>query len=182
MNPSDPQQPAPLDIPGLDLAELAHALAGIEQEPAVRFAQLLPKVVRRVLGQGAEADQALADGGFVLNDSTVVMRLNEDTDHIEFFCDIGVPQRHAREDAFRVALELNLCRTYPGITLGVHPVSGRLVATTAVHSLLVADDEVCLQALDTLTQQVRRLRDSGALPLADEAAEGAETGEHALRV
>jgi hypothetical protein len=182
MNPSEPRPESEPGFPDFDLGELADALAGIEQEPALRFAQLLPQVVRRVLGQGAEADQALADGGFVLNDSTVVMRLNEDTDHIEFFCDIGVPDRHAREDAFRIALELNLCRAYPGITLGVHPESGRLVATTAVHSLLVADDEVCLQALDTLTQQVRRLRESGVLALADETADAGEIDAHAIPV
>ena len=182
MNPSDTRPELSPEIPGFDLGEFAEALAGIEQDPAARFAQLLPQVVHRVLGQGAEADQALADGGFVLNDATVVMRLNEQTDHIEFFCDIGVPERHSREDAFRVALELNLCRAYPGITLGVHPESGRLVATTAVHSLLVADDEVCLQALDTLTQQVQRLRESGAIALADEAAQTGEMDAHAIPV
>ena len=117
----------------------------------------------------ADIDQAIADGGFVLNDSTVVMRHNADNDQIEFFCDVGLPEVHAREAAYRAALEINLCRSYPGITLGVHPESGRMVATVAIHSLLVADDEVCLNTLELLTRQVGQLRASGAIALQAEA-------------
>jgi len=155
----------------------ALADAGLEplmsapSESAQRFAELMPRVVRRALidADAADIDQAIADGGFVLNDSTVVMRHNADNDQIEFFCDVGLPEIHAREAAYRAALEINLCRRYPGITLGVHPESGRMVATIAIHSLLVADDEVCLNTLELLTRQVGQLRASQVIPLQDEA-------------
>ena len=123
-------------------------------------------LVRRLLGDGEEADQALADGALVLNDCTVVVRRNAANDYIEFFCDIGLPTGHEREAAYRVALEMNLCRTYPGITLGVHPDSGRLVATIAVHGLMLPDEDAYLQALELLTLQVLEMRDSQLLPLA----------------
>lgn len=123
-----------------------------------RFNTLLPRVVAQVVGEGEAAQEALQTGGFVLNESTVVMRLNPDNDYLEFFCDIGLPDPHHLEANFRTALELNLCRTYPGVTFGVHPESGRLVATTATHMLLVVDDEVCLQTLDLLSGLARELR------------------------
>ena len=155
---------APLD------AHLEPLLA-VPSESAQRFAELMPRVVRRALvdADAADIDQAIADGGFVLNDSTVVMRHNAETDQIEFFCDVGLPESHTREQAYRAALEINLCRQYPGITLGVHPDSGRMVATIAIHSLLVADDEVCLNTLELLTRQVGQLRASRAIALQDEA-------------
>ena len=93
------------------------------------------------------------------------MRLNPDNDYLEFFCDIGLPDPHHLEPNFRTALELNLCRTYPGVSFGVHPESGRLVATTALDSAQVDHDEVCLATLELLTGQVGRLRRSGAVLL-----------------
>lgn len=125
-----------------------------------KFDALFPRVVQRVLGDSPEADEALRTGGFVINESVVVMRLNPEHDSLEFFCDIGQPLPHALLDTYRVALELNLCRTYPNITFGLHPESGRLVATCAMHMLLVADDEICLQTLDALTDLARTLRDN----------------------
>lgn len=135
---------------------------------ADRFNVLLPRVVAQVVGEGDAAQEALETGGFFLNESTVVMRLNPDNDYLEFFCDIGLPDPHHLEASFRTALELNLCRTYPGVTFGLHPESGRLVATTATHMLLVADDEVCLQALDLLTGLVQQLRASRTFMLREE--------------
>ncbi len=145
--------------------------AGVSLAPshdfAARFAALMPRLVRRALPDAApEAiDQALADGGFVLNECTVVMRHNPDDNTVEFFCDVGLPEPQALEATYRTALEINLCRTYAGITLGIHPESGRLVATTALDSAEVEDDEVCLRTLERLTGQVGRLRRSGAVLL-----------------
>lgn len=153
---SQPQAPALSDALAQAAVDYGQALAA---ESRVRFEDMLPRIVERVLGP-AQAQQALDHGGFVLNESTVVIRHNPQTDTVEFFCDIGLPQAHAREAAYRVALELNLCRTHPGITFGVHPESGRMVATTAIHSLLIADDDVCVRTLQMLTQVVRELRDS----------------------
>ncbi len=148
-----------------------HEPAGFSRAPAhdfaARFAALMPRLVRRALPDAApEAiDQALADGGFVLNECTVVMRHNPDDNTVEFFCDVGLPEPQALEATYRTALEINLCRTYAGITLGIHPESGRLVATTALDSAEVEDDEVCLRTLERLTGQVGRLRRSGAVLL-----------------
>ncbi len=144
-------------VPGADpLALAADPATAVGTE---RFDSLFPRVVQRVVGEGDAADQALQSGGFVLNESVVVMRLNEETDTLEFFCDIGQPLPHLLESTYRTALELNLCRAYPGVSFGVHPESGRLVATMAMHMLLVADDEVCLNALEMLTGLARQLRE-----------------------
>ncbi len=142
------------------------------EQSQARYEAALRGLVRQLLGDGEQADQAIADGALVLNDCTVVMRRNASNDFIEFFCDIGLPPSHDREAAYRVALEMNLCRTYPGITLGVHPDSGRLVATISVHGLMLPDEDAYLQALEMLTLQVLEMRDSQTLPLEpmDEAA------------
>lgn len=131
-----------------------------------RFNALLPRVVAQVLGEGAQAREALRTGGFLVGESTVVMRLNPDTDALEFFCDIGLPLPHAWPDTVRAAMEMNLCRTHPGVTFGLHPESGRLVATTAMHMLLVVDDEVCLNALNLLTGVARQRREDGTFQVA----------------
>lgn len=160
-----PRDPAPLELSGV---QGPGPLSVTLSSPAPqRFADLMPRLVQRALaGADPQAiDQAIEAGGFVLNDRTVVMRPNAETDQIEFFADVGVPDPHALEAAYRAALEINLCRHYPGITLGVHPESGRLVATTALHSPLVADDDVCLQTLEHLTRQVDQLRQSRLIPL-----------------
>ena len=149
-------------------AGLAAPPDDLAQEPADRFNALLPRVVAQVVGEGEAAQEALETGGFLLNESTVVMRLNPENDYLEFFCDIGLPDPHQLAANYRTALELNLCRTYPDVTFGVHPQSGRLVATTATHMLLVVDDEVCLQALDLLTGLVQQLRANRTFLLLEE--------------
>ncbi len=143
-------QPLPPDV-----LQSAQAVAA---EAARRFSALLPRVVRRMLGEGEAAQEALQSGGFVLDDAVIVMRLNPDTSSLELFCDIGQPQPQSAEANFRTALQLNLCRTYPGVTFGLHPESGRLVATSAMHMMLFADDDVCLNALQMLAGLVRQLK------------------------
>lgn len=138
--------------------QLAEMTEAVSAASAQLFEKLLPRVVERMLGQGEQADAALASGGFVLNDCTVVMRLNPQTDTVEFFCDVGMPAPHAREAVYRTALEMNLCRTHAGVTFGIHPESGRLVATTSAHALLLADDQVCIDALHLLTEVCSQLR------------------------
>lgn len=155
-------QPAAVD--GGPPAQPLRAGAGPSPQgaSAQRFNALLPQVVAQVVGEGEPAREALRTGGFLLGESTVVMRLNPDTDFLEFFCDIGLPLPQAREATLRAAMEMNLCRTHPGVTFGLHPESGRLVATTAMHMLLVVDDEVCLHALQLLTQVSRQRREDGS--------------------
>lgn len=137
------------------MVEMDESLRGMS---AQIFEAMLPRVVERIVGPGDAAQEALANGGFVLNECTVVMRLNPDTDSVEFFCDVGLPHPHSELAVYRTALEFNLCRTYPGINFGIHPESGRLVATAATHALLVADDDVCVNTLQMLTGVVAQLR------------------------
>ena len=163
-----------LSQPGSPGMSDALARAGVDYGQALaaesrsRFQDMLPRIVERVVGP-AQAREALDHGGFLLNESTVVLRHNPDTDAVEFFCDVGLPHPHAREAAFRIALEMNLCRTHPGITFGVHPESGRMVATTTIHSMLIADDEVCVQTLQMLARVVRELRDSRVIEVDTDA-------------
>ncbi len=150
-----PSAPMLSEPPITDALQAAQAMAA---EAAERFNTLLPRVVRRMLGESEEARQALESGGLVLDDAVIVMRLNPDTSMLEFFCDIGQPQAHSVEANYRTALQMNLCRTHPGVIFGLHPESGRLVATSAMHMMLFADDEVCLNALQMLAGLVRRLK------------------------
>lgn len=144
-------------------------LRGYLDESPQRFERLLQELAVRLQDRAAPGEAAAQDdGAFWVDSCTVVLRRNPDNDYIEIFCDVGQPAPHDEPAAYRAALEVNLCRTYPGMTLGVHPQSGRIVATLAVHSLLVRDVDTCLQILDVLTVQVRRLRESRVLPLDDE--------------
>ena len=140
--------------------QLAAESREFRRSAAERFEEVLPRVVARFVGDGPALEQALREGGFDVEDVTVVMRLNADTDSIEFFADVGLPESHSQESAYRTALEMNLCRTYPGIILGIHPESGRLVATTSMHCLLISDDDTCVNAIEMLTLQVQRMRES----------------------
>lgn len=155
--------------------DLDHALRAMSRhdeeqtrQASERFSEMLPRIAARLEADEASSAEVLSDGGFFINDSTVVMRLNAENDQIEFFCDVGLPVSNAREDAYRVALELNLCRTYPGITLGVHPESRRLVATVSAHEMMVSEDDACMGILQMLTLQVSRLRDSGVIQFEQE--------------
>ncbi|MEY4652097.1 MAG: hypothetical protein RI884_678 [Pseudomonadota bacterium] len=155
-------QPGPAEhaagLPELSLTDARVSAQEVAAQAAERFNRLMPQVLRRVLGEGEQAQQALQTGGFVLDDAVIVMRLNPDTSMLEFFCDIGQPQAHTHEANFRTALQMNLCRTHPGVTFGLHPESGRLVATSAMHMMLFADDEVCFNALQMLASLARQLR------------------------
>lgn len=149
------------------VAELAEAAQGASTQIASSFSETLRKIVQRVVGEGPQADQALADGGFVLKDTTVVLRLNPQTNFVEFFSDIGEPDTHSLESTYRAALEANLCRTFPGVTLGVHPQSGRLVATLAMNGLMAQDEDFCMTLLETLTERATQIRQSGLFRFMD---------------
>ncbi len=146
---------------GHALLEMVEAADGLAAAVARSFPETLRRIVARVVGDGPEADQALAEGGFVMNGSTVVLRLNPESSFVEFFCDVGQPDAYSLEGAYRTALEANLCRTFPGITLGIHPESGRLVATLALNGLMVDDEDFCMMLLETLTLRVTQIRESG---------------------
>ena len=152
--------------PAASLDEMMADASSFSQAAHERFTEILPRVIARFLGDGPAVEEALREGGFEVDEVTVVIRLNPQTDSIEFFADVGLPGPHDLESACRAALEINLCRTYPGLVLGMHPQSGRLVATTSMHFLLVGDDDACVNTVEMLTQQVRRMRDSRELGIA----------------
>lgn len=123
-----------------------------------RFEEILAQVSQRITGTVEGAQEALASGCFFVDGSTVVIRYNEDLTQIEIFCDVGLPEPYAENSVYRAALEYNLCRAYPGVSFGVHPDSGRLVATTALLLSMVPDDEMCLNTVQMLTGFAQEVR------------------------
>ena len=160
MGPQDRQDSTPSDPPGQE--NLPQALVAFSEEmdrqARPRFEDLLQRIARQLLSDEDAVQEAIDSGAFLVGESTLVVRFNDDNHQIELFADIGLPVPHAEALAHRLALEHNLCRTYLGITLGVHPESGRLVATTSVHLLLLTDDAMCLHAMEALAQAVADLR------------------------
>lgn len=149
-------------------AELQSLMDDQDAHANADFDALYRRLLERLLGDPLAVSQALDAGGFVLNECTVVVRLHVDTDTLECFCDVGEPLPHSREAIYRSALEINLCRTHRGLFLGVHPESGRIVATMALPRLLVADEDALLSQLEMLTLRVGHLRESRVLALVDE--------------
>lgn len=131
------------------------------------FAESLRRIIARTVGHGLAAEQALEDCGFLMNERMVVVRLNPDTDFVELFCDIGQPDLYDLEGVYRAALEANLCRTFPGLTLGVHPESGRLVGTLTLDGLMFDNEEFCMTILESLTRGAWLVRESGLFRLQD---------------
>jgi len=132
----------------------------LKREVAQKFDAMLNNVVRRQLGEGQAAQSALASGSFVLNDLTVVLRLNEDTDAIELYADMGLPDPSADQaEIFGTLLQMNLHNTHPGIVFGRNEASKRLVAFLKGHIFMMDDEgDFCLACLNKLTETVHRIR------------------------
>jgi hypothetical protein len=162
--PTAPDE-TPLDVQLHAFLELGEACEDVSRLIADAFTQTLRRIVLRTMGDGPEADQA--DGGLVIQGRTVVMRLNSQTDFVELFCDIGQPAADRLEAVYRHALEANLCRRFPGVTLGLHPQSGRLVATLALNGLMVDHEDLCMTALDLLARCASEIRESSPFDLED---------------
>ncbi len=143
-------------------ARLAKAAAACES----RFQDLLRGTVGRLVVDPVAAEDALLTGALPVGDTLVVMRLNPQTDQVEFFADIGLPPDHQVQEAYRAVLEMNLCRTHHGVTFGVHPESGRLVATQAAHALVIADEDVSIGIVTRLARLSQDLREGREVPIA----------------
>ena len=132
----------------------------LKREVAQKFDAVLNNVVRRHLGEGQAALSALASGSFVLNDLTVVLRLNEDTDAIELYADMGLPDPSADQaEIFSALLQMNLHNTHPGIVFGRNEASKRLVAFLKGHIFMMDDEgDFCLACLNKLTGTVHEIR------------------------
>lgn len=159
MGPHDRQDSTPSDPLGQENPPQALVAFSeeMDRQARPRFEDLLQRIARQLLSDDEAVHAAIQSGGFRVGDTTLVVRFNEETHQIELFADIGLPQAHAQGQAHRLALEHNLCRTYPGVTLGVHPESSRLVATTSLHLLMVNDETTCLHAMEVLAQAVADL-------------------------
>jgi len=154
LHANGPSLPGPFDHPDAFLDPEPALIA----ECAERYERVLRDLVLRLFGDDkALAESALETGSFSLDELTIVMRFDAERDMVEFFCDVGLPDSHRREQSFFNILEYNLCRTYPGIVFGVHPQSERIVATASTHVLLLPDADACLVLLNMMTDCVKDL-------------------------
>lgn len=112
----------------------------------------------RLLGDPAEAERAMAEGACQVHGSTLAWRVDDKSLMVELFSDIGLPEPAQEHEAFRLALQANLCRTYPGLHVGLHPESRRLVATAIQPAVLVMDESFCLSAMEHLAGQALQIR------------------------
>jgi len=145
---------------------LAEAAADLGAECARRYASLMRDLVQRLFGDDeALSRQALESCSFSLDSQTVVMRLDAETDMVEFFCDMGQPDFKQVEASYRNLLEFNLCRSYPGLVFGVHPESGRIVATCSMHVLMLTSVDLCCGVLQTMIDCVKAVIAEGAVVL-----------------
>ena len=132
----------------------------LKLQVAQKFDRILSNVVRRQLGEGQAAQSAVASGSFLLDDLTVVLRLNDDNDAMELYADMGLPDSSADQaEIFGALLQMNLHNTYPGIAFGRNEVSKRLVAFLKGHIFMMDDDgDFCLACLHKLTGTVHQVR------------------------
>jgi hypothetical protein len=153
-------QNTPQQAPSLkDMEEaLVESSESLMRASRQRFEELHAHVAQRITGTVEGAQEALASGSFFVNESTVVIRYDEDLTQVEIFCDVGLPEPYAENSVYRAALEYNLCCTYPGVSFGIHPDSGRLVATTALLLSMLTDDEMCLNTVQMLTDLAQEVR------------------------
>lgn len=141
----------------------------------------LAQALGSLLHSAEAVDQALEEGACLLEGGTLAWRLNPDTLTVELFCDLGLPREDQAQAAWRFALETNLRRPCPGVYLGLHPQSGRLVATSAPPAVLLLDPEACREALESLARQTRQLREASGLREATGLREASDLGEARAR-
>lgn len=147
------------------IAQLEADSQALAEQVATDWRASLQQALRALLGSDEAADQALAAGVCLLEGGTLAWRLDLATLVVELFCDIGLPAPADTQEAWRLALEANLCRRYPGVSMGLHPESGRLVATACPPAVLMLDEAQCQEALQTLAGHARALRESLGLAL-----------------
>lgn len=144
------------------------SFAQFRTQCAERFEAIVRAMAEHLFGAGdtLAADSLKATGAASIDGRTLVLRLNAESDMIEMFCDLGLPDPHQRENCLATVLHANLCRSQDGVTWGLHPESGRLVATLAVHVFHV-DAEMCLMLMQQLAMAVAEIRADGKLSLVD---------------
>ena len=166
-NSSEARADAPTSDPfAASLEALVEQAGQAIEASAQRFQEMLPCVLARYIADPDALAQAVEEGGFVLGECTIVMRFAPESMMVEFFADIGEPAPYTAEANYRTALEVNLTRLLRGVILGLHPQSGRLVATTSAHQMLLTDEDAYARILDTLTEAVADIREGHLFHLA----------------
>jgi hypothetical protein len=118
------------------------------------------------LSDGPAYDEAVREGCFTVNECAVALQHNRRDDLVDVFCDLGRPDAQDLERTYRTLLEWNLAREHPGLWFGVHPDTGRLVATLSIPLVVAVREPVLQTLLDAATRRIRALRDARALPVA----------------
>ncbi len=136
-----------VDQPDEDMrAQIADFGAGCARQAA----EIIEALAQHLYGESEAARLAVDSGFFEVDGAQLALRYVPEGAQVEFFCDIGCPDPHYECKAYRKLLEMNLCRTYPGITFGLHPESGRMVATLSVHAFALTELDTALMLLHRL--------------------------------
>lgn len=145
------------------IAELAAASEELAGQVSTQLQTSLEAALTRLLGDAEAVGRALAECSCQIDGSTLAWRVDDRTLMLELYCDIGLPEPAREHEAYRQMLEINLCRSHPGLYVGLHPESRRLVATTLQPGFLLADETFCQAALEDLAAQARQLREAAGL-------------------
>jgi hypothetical protein len=146
-----------------EINDLITASEGLARQVSTELESSLQAALTRLLGDAHAVDQALAEGSCDVDGSTLAWRVDEQTLMLELYCDIGLPEPAQEHEAYRRMLEINLCRSCPGLYVGLHPESRRLVAATLQPAVLLVDENFCVAAMENLVGQARVLREAAGL-------------------
>ncbi len=143
--------------------DLTSAGQDLADQVSTQLRTSLEAALARLLVDPEAVDRALAEGSCQTGGCTLAWRVDDRTLMLELFADIGLPEPAREHEAYRQMLEINLCRTHPGLYVGLHPESRRLVATTLQPAVLLVEESFCLAALENLAAQARQLREAAGL-------------------
>ena len=117
---------------------------------------------------GDEADQVVDTRGLRVAGVCFTLHLDEDTRVLEVRGDCGLPDAWQEAALHRHLLELALDEEIPDLALGLHPVSGHVVARGRLH-LPSVDDEGWLLAglLAAAAQRILELREKFSFRLSE---------------
>lgn len=106
---------------------------------------------------GGEFDRSTRQFVFQAKESTVVVRFSEADCAAQFYADIGLPAPSDQLRVYRAALEHNIVQNSHSVVIGIHPQSGRIVATYALP-LRQADEFDADKTMSRLLESVNMMR------------------------
>lgn len=143
--------------------DIAAQWSALGEDSRRQFERVFEAMVEQLFGVGQAAREAIEAGSFAYEGATAVVRLDPHSYMVEFFYDAGQPHPHFESEDFRKLLQFNLCRAYPGIIFGVHPESGRMVATSSMPIFALTDAQIGLLLLEDLHGAVRDALEQGGI-------------------